>query len=129
MADDYYLAAGNYRWNQLNRVVAQETINADRHKEQGDLENLSLSLQVIANARAEQAALRDLHNEVVASEQAYTPRPLTAEERHAKPIEACNWEDTWQCTSANERDPAKLQAMSDKFREGMAHVRKEKMGR
>ena len=66
MVDDYYRAAGNYRWNQLGRVIAQELINADRHKEQGDLESLSLSLQVVANAKAEQLALSNLHNEVMA---------------------------------------------------------------
>jgi hypothetical protein len=129
MVDDYYRAAGNYRWNQLGRVVAQELINADRHKEVGDLESLSLSLQVIANAKAEQAALTSLHNEVMAAEQVNAPRQLTKEEQDAKDISNCDWSDSWRWISQGETDQNKLRAMSDKFREGMAHIHKEKMGR
>jgi hypothetical protein len=129
MADQYYLQAGQWRWNQLNRVIAQEGINADRHRENGDLENLSLSIQVIANAKAEMQALTNLHNEITAAEQANTPRQLTREETEAKPVEACDWHDTWRWTSQGETDQRKLQAMSDGFRKGMEQVRREKMGR
>jgi hypothetical protein len=128
MVDDYYRAAGNYRWNQLGRVIAQELINADRHKEQGDLESLSLSLQVVANAKAEQLALSNLHNEVMAAEQVNTPRQLTKEELDAKDISNCSWEDSWRWISQNEKDPQKLAAMSEGFKAGMERVRKEKMG-
>jgi hypothetical protein len=129
MVDDYYRMAGHMRWTQLSRVIAQEAINQDRYKEIGDAENLGLSLQIMANARAEQENLRSLHNEVLANEQANIPVPLSKEMLDAKSVDQCSWEDTWRWTSQNERDPQKLAAMSEGFRRGMEQVRKEKMGR
>ena len=61
-----------------------------------------------------------MHAQHQQSKVPYQPPKLSPELEAARGIES--WHDTWAAISKDEKDPRKLQAMSDKFKEGMNHV-------
>jgi hypothetical protein len=120
--DPFIKQAGHNRWLQLDEFLAQEQANLARHHRTGDVENASMSIQLIANAVQEKQALQALHDEQVRAETPPpAPPPLTREEQMAKPLEKMTWEDGWNIanTSKHGVDP-------ESFKAGMAEVMRRK---
>src|SRR5215471_3274036 len=96
MADDYYTHLARQQIQRLDASRAQALADLEMAKANSDYESAGASVQQIADLDAQKQNVINLHNQYVASQQQPAPPELTAEERHARPIEKMDWSDSWE---------------------------------
>lgn len=93
-ADDWYSFVAREQWQKNNAEIAQYKANLEAAKATNDSYAATAAAQDLANARANQRNLEDLHGEYVRSQQPPPPPPEpTPEERHARPWDKMTWQD------------------------------------
>src|SRR5262245_58764810 len=120
MADedfDWYTANANIAFEQLNATAAQIKANLAQAKATGDAEETQKGIRQLAYVEREMNDLQNLNARHEQSKVRYTPPPLSAEEKRAKPIEKCTWEDAYEWASKSKHG-----VDAEAFRRGMEEV-------
>jgi hypothetical protein len=95
---DFYIDAAAKRVQQLDAERAAAQADLVAHKANGDYDSASEAVQRIANIDAEARNVENLYQRYVASQQPYTPPPLTDAERQAKSWNKMDWNDVVELT-------------------------------
>jgi hypothetical protein len=92
--DDFYISAAQQRAAQIDAERAAALADLQAHRASGDRDSASEAVQRIANLDAERSNLEGLYQRYVASQQPYTPPPMT----DAESWNHMNWDDVVELT-------------------------------
>src|SRR6516162_5935144 len=101
MPDQNYLAAGQNQWEKLQEKLAHAHATFASARNCGDMDVMGTAVQDIAECNEKMNSLRQLHDQVVAQEQAQALYQETPEEWQAKDFTKCTWNDTWKMITQN----------------------------
>ena len=115
--DDFYLQAGGQRLAQLEAERAAALADLAAHKANRDAESAAQTIQQIANLDIEVRNLNDLYVRYQASQNPPAPRPVSPEEREARPWQNMDWSDAYEIAKRSKHG-----VDDNAFRAGMAEV-------
>jgi hypothetical protein len=90
---DFYENSARRRLEMLNVERQSALADLTAHRANGDSDSAAYVVQQIADIDAQQRNLVDLHQRHVASMQPPRQRPVSQEERAARPIQDMDWND------------------------------------
>ena len=93
-SDDFYSFSARQRLQQLDVNRAQALADLAAAKAGNDYDQAGLCVEELAKIEAAKGAIVNLHDQYVRSQHVPEPPQLTDEERHAKPLEKMNWDDS-----------------------------------
>jgi hypothetical protein len=92
-SDDYYTFVARQQIQRLDANRAQCLADLAAARANADYETAGSAVSELADIEAKKQNIVALHQQYVASQTPVEPPELSAEERHAKPLEKMDWQD------------------------------------